>query len=616
VVLYDSICSIGPIDGNDDGSDDSVEAARRARVGLGSRRPAAPRRGLQIAVLALALGGWLGSAAAEPSTPVSAAALATAKSTIQARAAKDPTGASLESLLSGEFALQSGKLNEAAEAYLKAARAANDVGLAERATSIAVVAKQDALAAEALALWRKLGGKGTSISAAEATLSLRRGDDRAALRQLNALMENDPEAGWRQALIVLTSGSKDPKQAARVLEKLVDGGKIPSGNLMAWVAFGGLSQRLDQPKLTERIVAEVVDRFPGEPRVALLRVSQLRESGKDDEARKMLQSIVGLADRDTNLRALIAEQYEALNDFQAVAATLARGPQDEQTYSLRASYLARAEDKPTLTKLYDELRENAVKPDPARRLLLGQLAEFLERYEEALGWYQGVPAGQPRSIARLRSSNVLHKLKRNDEAYANLRAIQSDASTGDDARRDAYIVEANLRGEDKNDAGENDAFARGLAAFPDEPEILYARALSWERRDDIARAEADFRRILVAEPDNIAALNALGYTLADRTTRFQEALELIERARNAEPDNYAIVDSYGWVLYRIGRIKEAETELRRALTMQKDAEIAAHLGEVLWQSGQREEARKYFEQARKIDPDNRSLLRALKKLGL
>ncbi|MFD0322265.1 tetratricopeptide repeat protein [Lysobacter gummosus] len=552
------------------------------------------------------------ASAAQPT----AADLAAARATIQAQAARDPTGASLESLLAGEFALQSGKLNDAASAYLKAARAAGDVVLAERATSIALVAKQDTTAAEALGLWRKLGGKGHSLAAAEATLSLRRGDDRAALRQLNDLMTAEPDTGWRQVLGVLTAGAKDQKQAGRVLEKIVGGGKIPQRNLMAWVAFGGLAQRLDQPKLTERIVSEVVKRFPGEPRVGLLRASQLREDGKTEEASQLLATLLPLADTDTNLRALIAEQYEGLNDFQNVAAVLARGPQDEQTYALRASYLARAEDKPTLTKLYDELRADAAKPDPARRLLLGQLAEFLERNDEALNWYQGVPGGSQRSIARLRSANVLHKLKRSDEAYASLRAIQSDASADDDTRRDGYILEANLRADDKNVAGENDAFARGLAAFPDEPEILYARALSWERRDDVARAEADFRRILVAEPDSIAALNALGYTLADRTTRYQEAFELIERARTAEPDNAAIIDSYGWVLYRLGRVKEAETELRRALTMQKDAEIAAHLAELLWETGRKDEARKYFEQARKIDADNRSLQRALKKYGL
>ena len=145
--------------------------------------------------------------------------------------------------------------------------------------------------------------------------------------------------------------------------------------------------------------------------------------------------------------------------------------------------------------------------------------------------------------------------------------------------------------------------------------LLYARALSWERRDDIARAEADLRKVLVAEPDNVAALNALGYTLADRTTRYAEALELIDRARVAEPDNAAIIDSYGWVLYRLGRSEEALVELRRAFALQKDPEIAAHLGEVLWLTGHKDEARKYFDEGRKLDPENRSLQRALARTG-
>jgi len=159
-----------------------------------------------------------------------------------------------------------------------------------------------------------------------------------------------------------------------------------------------------------------------------------------------------------------------------------------------------------------------------------------------------------------------------------------------------------------------DAFARGLAAYPDDSALLYARSLSWERRDDIARAEADLRKVLVAEPDNVAALNALGYTLADRTTRYSEALDLIDRARVAEPDNPAIIDSYGWVLYRLGRTREALVELRRAFALQKDPEIGAHLGEVLWVSGDRDEARKVLDDARKLDPQNRSLQRVLAKL--
>ena len=568
---------------------------------VSSRR--APSRALSAlagAVLAVLLAPVVAAPAAKPALNLPADASAA-------------TSAALEPLLTGEFELQAGKLKEAATAYAAAARAAQDKELAARATDIAIVAKEDKLAAESLALWRELGGDGAPLLASQAILALRGGDERAALRDLDRLMLAD-ETGWRRVLGVLSTGSKDPQQAARLLEKLIDGSEMPK-DLMAWVAFGLYAQRLDQPKLTERIVGEVVRRFPGNPRVSLLRASQLREDGKKDEARTVLESIAGQAETDPQMRGLIAQEYDALGDLPAAAAILGRGPQDDQTYALRASLLARAEDKPTLTTLYDELRRNAAKPEPGRRLLLGQIAEFLERNDEALDWYRGVPGGPQRWVARLRAANVLHELKRADEAYAALRALQSDASAEDDTRRDAYLLEAALRAEDKNEAGELDAFARGLAAFPDEPEVLYARALSYERRDDVARAEADFRRILVAEPDSVAALNALGYTLADRTTRYQEALELIQRARTAEPDNAAIIDSYGWVLYRLGRNQEALVELRRALTLQKDPEIAAHLAEVLWAVGKKDEARKYFEQARKLDPDNRALKRALEKTG-
>jgi tetratricopeptide (TPR) repeat protein len=326
--------------------------------------------------------------------------------------------------------------------------------------------------------------------------------------------------------------------------------------------------------------------------VALLRASQLRQAGKQDEARKALEALDPALLAVPELRMAVAAEYDELGDFHAAAAALARGPQDDQSYALRASLLARAEDKAALAALYEELRRDAAKPDPGRRLLLGQMAEFLDRNEEALDWYRGVPGGTQRWPAKLRAANVLYELKRGPEAYKSLRDLQADAAAPEDARRDSYILEADLHNREKDGAGELDAFARGLAAFPDDPDILYARALGWERRDDIPRAEADFRKILVADPDSTAALNALGYTLADRTARYQEALELIDRARTAEPGNAAIIDSYGWVLYRLGRKGEALTELRRAFALQKDPEIATHVGEVLWDMGKHDEARR------------------------
>src|SRR5690606_5931766 len=156
------------------------------------------------------------------------------------------------------------------------------------------------------------------------------------------------------------------------------------------------------------------------------------------------------------------------------------------TYGLRAALLARAEDREALLGLYAQLQEEAARPDPRRRLLLGQVAEFLELNEDALRWYASVPGGPQRLQARLRSAAVLHELDRGDEAFAALHGLQADAEAHEDARRDAYLLEAELHRDAGNDEGELDAFARGLADWPDDPQLLYGRALAWERRDDIA----------------------------------------------------------------------------------------------------------------------------------
>ena len=521
----------------------------------------------------------------------------------------------LAATMAGEYALRAGRLDEAADWYLQAARSVEgDAGLAERATRISLLGNDNERSGEALKLWRKRAPRSLAMGAAEATLALR--DDRLqeARRALEALLRDPDPKGWRYAVEAMSSGGKDPKATARVLGELVDSGAIPD-DLQPWLVLGGLAQRLGDAALTERIVAAVIQHFPDQPRVALLRISQLREADKPDQARAVLESLARTEPMAPDLRLSIAAEYDALGDSATAAAVLAGGPQDDQLYGLRASLLAKAGDKPALGKLYEELKQGSANPDPSRRLLLGQAAEFLDRHAEALEWYRSVAGGPQRAQARLRIAKVLHDLDRDDESWTALRELQADASVDDDARRDGYLLEAELRKDDGDAEGELDAYARGLAAYPDEPELLYSRGLMWERRDDIARAEADLRRILVADPENIAALNALGYTLADRTDRFDEALQLIDRARVADPDNPAIIDSHGWVLYRLGRNDEALAELRRAFALQKDAEIGAHLGEVLWVTGHEDEARKYFEEARKLDPDNRSLKRALEKTG-
>ncbi|WP_282247172.1 tetratricopeptide repeat protein [Stenotrophomonas sp. PS02300] len=524
--------------------------------------------------------------------------------------------ASLTPVMAGEFALQAGKLPEAARWYLEAAEAGrDDAGLAERATRIAMLADDDKRATRALALWEKRAPRSLAMRSAAAALDLRKGDVKGARTELATLLRDPDPRGWKFALAALVGGGRDPAAAADVLGRLVDDNAIPN-QLEPWQEFGRLAMRMDRPELARRMVDEVVRRFPGEPRVALLNASLMFQAGKTDEALAALRSVEPRTADDPELRNAVAIAYDAMGDAKSAERVLAVGPQNVQTWGMRASLLAKQKDDVALLALYTDLSKQATKPDPAQRLLLGKIAEYLKRHAEAVDWYLSVPGGEERAEARLRAASAQYELGQTDKAFAGVHAIQSDAMIDDEARRDAYLLEAELRQRGDDLPGELDALARGLAAYPDENALLYARALAWERRDDVPRAEADLRKILVTEPENVAALNALGYTLADRTPRYQEALELIDRARVAEPDNAAIVDSYGWVLYRLGRNEEALVQLRRAWTLAKDPEIAAHVGEVLWVLGRKDEARRFFDEARKLDPENRALQRVTEKYGV
>jgi len=530
--------------------------------------------------------------------------------------AKVAETAPLTPVMAGEFALQAGKLGDAARWYLEAAEAGtDDAGLAERAARIAMLANDDTRAARALALWEKRAPRTLAMRSAAAALDMRQADVKAARAELGVMLKDPDPRGWKFAIAALIGGGRDPAIPAQVLGGLVDDNAIPD-QLEVWQELGRLAMRMDRPDLAKRMVDEVVKRFPNEPRVALLNASQLAQAGKEDEARALLVGVEPKIRQDPELRNALAIAYDSMGDARSAARVLAVGPQDVQTWGMRASLLAKQKDDVALLALYTELSKQAAKPDPAQRLLLGKIAEYLKRPAEAVDWYHSVPGGEELDEARLRAANAQYDAGRPDKAFAEVHAIQSDASVDDEARRDAYLLEAELRQRGDDLPGELDALARGLAAYPDESALLYARALAWERRDDVPRAEADLRKILVTEPENVAALNALGYTLADRTQRYQEALELIDRARVAEPDNAAIVDSYGWVLYRLGRNEEALVQLRRAWTLAKDAEIAAHVGEVLWVLGRKDEARRFFDEARKLDPDNRALQRVIEKHGV
>jgi Flp pilus assembly protein TadD len=154
-----------------------------------------------------------------------------------------------------------------------------------------------------------------------------------------------------------------------------------------------------------------------------------------------------------------------------------------------------------------------------------------------------------------------------------------------------------------------------LKLTPEQPELLYDQALTAEKLERFDVMESNLQKLIQVKPDHAHAYNALGYSFAERNTRLPEAKKLIEKALELAPEDYYIIDSMGWVLYRMGDLKGAAEQLRRAWNGRPDGEIGAHYGEVLWMLGERDEARRIWQEAQKVAPENETLIKTLKRLA-
>jgi tetratricopeptide (TPR) repeat protein len=258
------------------------------------------------------------------------------------------------------------------------------------------------------------------------------------------------------------------------------------------------------------------------------------------------------------------------------------------------------------------LYEAGVKPDQAA-FYLGWLAEEDGQIDPAMEWYAKVGRGETHSEARMRAARLIADQDL-EAAREILQRLRGDASSQEEEVR-IVQVEAGLLADHLDSDAVYAFYDQALERYPGDPELLYARAMYAVGIDDIHILEQDLRAILEQDPEHADALNALGYTLADRTDRYQEAHDYIQRAYQLNPESPAILDSMGWVLYRLGNLEEALEYLRKAYEMVEDGEIASHYGEVLWYSGEQEQARQVWDKAREAEPDNEYLRETLERIN-
>jgi Flp pilus assembly protein TadD len=241
-----------------------------------------------------------------------------------------------------------------------------------------------------------------------------------------------------------------------------------------------------------------------------------------------------------------------------------------------------------------------------------QSAELLERQREAIDWYEQV-SGEKSIRAIMRQAYLLGGLGNVEEARNLLAQLRVRADT--EIKSQSYQAEAQILQETGDAEQALDLLNDGLNALPEDVALRYMRALMAVGLGQLELAENDLRLIISEQPDNAAAINALGYTLADQTERYDEAENLISQAYALQPDDASIIDSMGWISYRLGRLPEAEGYMREAWKMMRNAEIAAHLGEVLWARGQKEEARSTWQLGRQLESDNETLINTMRRFG-
>jgi tetratricopeptide (TPR) repeat protein len=363
-------------------------------------------------------------------------------------------------------------------------------------------------------------------------------------------------------------------------------------------------------RVARRLLDRLEARLPDDPRILVAAATLDREAGRPEPAAARLARAQTMA-LAPDVRRAVSGELDALGDPAGAASLLKAGPQDDTTYMLRAAWLVDANDTAGLAALDAEIQAAGL--NPARRLLLGQIAEVRSAWADAERWYRSVDAGPERDRARLRLAVAIEKAGRPDEAIAWLQSVQGGGDMHGESLRDAYLQEGEARSRRPDDAGALAAYARGLAEFADDAVLLYARAMHHVRSDRIDDALADLRRIIDRNPDNAEALNAYGYTLAEHRRRYAEALPYVEKSNRLQPGSAATLDSLGWIRLKLGQRSAALVLLRDAWSRDEDPEIAAHLGEALWLSGERDEARRIWARGRELDADNRALRAILEK---
>jgi tetratricopeptide (TPR) repeat protein len=569
---------------------------------------------------ALAAAPWACSAQAEPGAPEGGAAAA-APAEADALPNVSLSAEMLYKLMKAELEFRAGQWQGPYVTMMGAAQLTRDPRLARRAVDIALAAKQPEQSLAAVRLWRELAPH--SDEAAQYFLGFVILSDHLAEAEPIFAHRLQQAAPARRGLVIFQvqqflARAKDKAQAAQMLARLVAPFKdMPEAHMVLAQSLFGRGQ-FDQAQTEARAALALQPASE----LAVLTLAQVTPDQGAVEA--LLSAFLDTHPQAREVRAARArvmvnqKQYEqARGEF----LTLLHGQPDNlgTLYALGLMSMQLSDPKAAEKYFSHYIEVLAERPgderDPSKVLmLLAQLAEERDDVKAALQWLERIDGGEPHTLfaARLKRAQLTGKQGDLDGAQRLLEELKID-----EPQDEAQVVLAH--GQILRDAGQVEAafsvLADGAKRFPANPDLLYDYALLAERTGRVDVMEASLRQVIAQAPDNHHAYNALGYSLAERNVRLPEALELIEKAMQMAPEDPFIMDSLGWVQYRLGNLNRAEELLRRAYGLRSDPEIAVHLGEVLWQKGQKADAQKLWREVRSKDPKNDALRSTLARLN-
>lgn len=517
----------------------------------------------------------------------------------------------LYTLLVAEMAGSRERYDIALGGYIQQAHVTRDPGIAARAARIARYLNAREAALHTSLLWVEISPDDLEARFTAATELAQDGQLQAALEHSNYLREHDSTPIY-QAIAAKAAASSPQEREALLVEYQALNQQYPKDTEI-WVGLGLLYQQqneLDQALKASRQALKLDEELM--PAI-ILETRLLSLMNRSDEALKRVSSLLKRHPDNDRLRLQYARLLASTDLEQAkeqFSELLLHNPNDpELIFSLglvckELGQLDEAREHFAVLAGYNHHRSSA-------HYYLGRIAEQQQQWNEALNHYLQVEPGPDLLPATLHTTDILVRGGQIPSAHKRLNALRKAFPM--EAER-FYLLEAEVLSKHLHLTNAQTLLTEGLQQFPNSPVLLYSRAMVNEKLDRLEEMEADLRLILQSDPNNYDALNALGYTLADRTTRYDEAYELIARALQLSPDNPAILDSMGWVQYRLGNHKEALEKLQQAMDAYPDHEIAAHLGEVLWVTGKQDAAERIWQQGLELNPDSRIIPAVMERL--